>query len=47
MDCRVKPGNDVFVRSRDAATHPSFAHANKSQVTPLKKEKRRREAERR
>ena len=26
------PGDDEFFRSRDAATHPSFAHAKKSQA---------------
>ena len=50
MDRRVKPGDDELFRCRDAATHPSFAHAKKSQAKkhsqktpPLK----RREAERR
>jgi hypothetical protein len=32
MDRRVKPGDDESFRSRDAATHPSFAHAKKSQA---------------
>jgi hypothetical protein len=31
MDRRVKPGDDESFRSRDAATHPSFAYAKKKQ----------------
>jgi hypothetical protein len=40
---RVKPGDDESFRSRDAAAHPSFAHAKKSQAkkTPPLKEGRR------
>jgi hypothetical protein len=47
MGGRVKPGNDEPFRSRDAATHPSFAYAKKSQAkkhsqkTPPLKEGRR------
>src|ERR1700686_3282859 len=29
---RVKPGDDESFRSRDAASHPGFAYAKKSQV---------------
>jgi hypothetical protein len=29
---RVKPADDKSLRSRDAAAHPSFAHAKKSQA---------------
>ncbi len=47
MDCRIKSGNDESFRSRDAAAHPSFAYAKKSQAkkrrqeTPPLKEGRR------
>ena len=47
MDHRVKPGDDESFRCRDAASHPSFAHAKKSQAkkhrqkTPPLKEGRR------
>jgi hypothetical protein len=44
MDRRVKPGDDALLRSRGAPSHPSFAHATKSQAKkrhrqspPLKK----------
>jgi hypothetical protein len=50
MDRRVKPGDDESFRSRDAATHPSFAHAKKSQAKKHSQEsssRKRREAERR
>jgi hypothetical protein len=30
MDRRVKPGDDESLRCRDAASHPSFAHAKKT-----------------
>jgi hypothetical protein len=32
MDRRFKPGDDETFRSRDAAAHPSFAYAKKSQA---------------
>jgi hypothetical protein len=47
MDRRVKPGDDESFRCRDAAAHPSFAYAKKSQAkkaspkTPPLKEGRR------
>ena len=44
------PGDDEFLRSRDAASHPSFAHAKKSQAKKHSQENsslKRREAERR
>ena len=44
---RVKPGDDESFRSRDAASHPSFAYAKKSQakkaspkIPPLKEGRR-------
>jgi hypothetical protein len=59
MDHRVKPGGDEqrvelgdneSSRSRDAASHPSFAYAKKSQAKKRRQENsslKRREAERR
>jgi hypothetical protein len=47
MDRRVKPGDDELFDCRDAPSHPSFAHAKKSQAkkhsqeTPPLKEGRR------
>ena len=47
---RVKPGDDESFRSRDAATHPSFVYAKKSQAKKRRLKNsslKRREAERR
>src|SRR5580658_1541726 len=47
---RVEPADDESFRSRDAAAHPSFAHAKKSQAKKYSQQSsspKRREAERR
>jgi hypothetical protein len=52
MDRRIKSGDDELFHCRDAATHPSFAYAKKSQAKPKSVAQKtpplkRREAERR